>query len=118
MSETEHIRGRVRIVRELKDISFKDGIDYLLKENLISQDDHDYCDVKDCYINSDSGYIYSNGLFFEILRKDNIDPYEDIQRIRKCTSNEFEFEFKFYNGGTCFSEMLDNSLSKLLKGKS
>ena len=108
MSETEHIKGKIRIVEKTKGMSFEEGIKIVLKDTVGV-----YYDIDDEYIDEESGFIFANGIFFEIVSKDNIDPYNDIQRIKKVSEDSFEFEFKFYNGGTCFSEMLEDSLTKL-----
>jgi hypothetical protein len=111
MSETEHIKGKVKLIVFPKDYTFLDKVESLKKTHGLQENQYD---LDDQFIDHyEINLISIHGQIYEILVKQEIDPYDDISRIRKMTSNTFEFEFRFYNGGTCFSEMLEDALDRL-----
>jgi len=44
-----------------------------------------------------------------------IDPDEDIKDVTKNEDGSFNYLFKFYNGGTCLSELLEDTVRGTLK---
>ena len=107
MSDTEHIKGKVKLLKFPKNYSFQDKIIFLVESGQLKE--NSYC-VNSEWIEPDQDFIVANGQIFEVLEKEDLDPYDDISQLRKMTPDTYEFEFKFYNGGTCFSEMLEDAL--------
>lgn len=57
-------------------------------------------------------YILSKGKLWTVV-ENNRAQYEDICEVYKSDNGDIHFVLQFYNGGTCFVEMIDEALSKL-----
>lgn len=65
---------------------------------------------------SDEGstvYYHTRTLIWYEVIKEEIDASEDIGNASLCEDGKIRFELKYYNGGTCFSEMLDATMNNL-----
>lgn len=56
----------------------------------------------------------SNGLW-EVIENLELDPDDDINDLRENEDGTINFISRFYNGGTCLSEMLEEGLTELNK---
>ena len=74
-------------------------------------------------LNDKSYYMDDKDYYFVI--EDELWKVEDLQKkgirdsyceLKKINEDEYEFDTQYYNGGTCWSEMLEDEL-KELKGK-
>ena len=107
MSETEHVEGRLKNTG----VTFDEFMIEYKKEN--ERPDY-YGDDK----------VWFDDVFYELkftfkgivydIEKNNVNQDSDISILTKDGDN-FDFEFKFYNGGTCLSEMIEESIDKLTK---
>lgn len=59
-------------------------------------------------------FCYSeNGDLYEVVERQSFDEGEDIQSVIKREDGTYSFVFQFYNGWTCFSEVLEDSVNKI-----
>ena len=59
-------------------------------------------------------YIYNKGTLYEMIEHSG---ERDVNFLDVTTKNEdstINFTYLFYNGGTCFSEMLEEGLNKVI----
>lgn len=60
-------------------------------------------------------YVYNKGTLYEIIEhKDFGESADYIEQTIKF-GDEIHFTYLFYNGGTCFTEMLEEGLNKIEK---
>jgi hypothetical protein len=59
-------------------------------------------------------YFIVNGNIYEAFDHKEFD-YEDIYYLKDNGDNTFDFVMKFYNGGTCLEECIEEELEKILK---
>ena len=114
MSDYQHERGRLISIEKLDGEEVKDYFKRVLGESFTEE----YWDGKDprkILYEQDlyNSVFYSNGILYKVLELEEIDPYDDIQILREDPRGGYYFEMKYYNGGTCISEMIEESLEKL-----
>lgn len=127
MSYTELHIGNLKIIRENLSIDgFKnwlEGMEGMEVEDFEERldDDYTFFEVRDkskkykksMYIK----YLYNKGTLYEMVNHSGeLDPnFLDI--TNKNEDGTIDFTYLFYNGGTCFSEMLEEGLEKIHKSK-
>jgi hypothetical protein len=62
----------------------------------------------------DERLVYINGKLFEVLEDKNFE-YSDVSFATKNSDGSISYVLKFYNGGTCFNEMIEEAVVKLQK---
>ena len=63
--------------------------------------------------NLDDKYIYINNQLYEFIEYRQINDYDSYCHLQKIDEDRIKFFTRFYNGGTCLSEMLESSLRKI-----
>ena len=120
MSEYQHQRGKLmefkRSSTESKEDFFKRAMGNLFKQEAFNQyildnDMFDFLDECNCY----EKIFYINENFYKVLEIEEIDPNYEVQVLNKNLDDTYTFEMKYYNGGTCLEEMIQESLEKLKK---
>jgi hypothetical protein len=92
-------------------MSPKDFINKLVQEeNIKVPSYYDLTDESDfrafCYDTlADYGYYINNDRIYQIQNEEK-DPNGDIFEYRVKESGQVEYEFNFYNGGTCLEEQV------------
>ena len=106
MSEMEHHKGELRLIDWLgKSLSFKEKLEVL--EQSYDLDDFD---PKDTWSSKD--IVWFKGEFYSI-EEENIDPDGDIITATKLNDTVIQFETRFYNGGACFGECIEQALGRM-----
>ncbi len=113
MSETEAWTGKAKIVRP------KDGEDVealcerICKENNINKLSS-YLDTWREQLRSDLSeeYVVVGDVLYNASEKQEFDT-EYLCHASRIDSDTIEFKLVFYNGGTCFSEMLEEAIMDL-----
>jgi hypothetical protein len=59
-------------------------------------------------------YFIVNEQVFEVFDHKQFD-YEDIYYLKDNGDDTYDFVMKFYNGGTCLEECIEEELEKLIK---
>ena len=103
MSSTEHWEGTLTRIKFEYNLPFGEMVKVLEKE----YDMEGFNTDKDIWCNDDLVYYYDE---FYSIDKIECDPGSDIIRASRDTRDIIQFETKFYNGGTCFSECLIEAL--------
>lgn len=108
-------------IGKLKRISSFKSIDEF--ENWICKQNIDITNGKDKKYNYTLYYDFQGNLkyvfftpkfIYEII--DNEIPYEgDINFFQQNSENEYNYVFQYYDGGTCFGEVLSEHLSQIKK---
>lgn len=110
MSSLEIHRGKLKYIQK-KDIV--DKIQSIFKEQSMEIEQYDWDDIDDLYsalwdVSLDNAYICINDEWYEWIEHHvdfDVDDYLTI--VNYDTHDEtFNIYCKFYNGGTCLSEML------------
>jgi hypothetical protein len=123
MSYTELHTGKLKpIQHNLSVEDFKNWLDEKegfkiedFEEKL--EDGYEYFEVRDkskkykesLYIK----YVYSKGTLYEMLEHNPREVDDDLDITKKNNDGTIDFAYMFYNGGTCFSEMLEEGLNKI-----
>ena len=58
-------------------------------------------------------FVLNNNTLYQVLNHYKTDESEYLQDVRVCEDGNINFNLIFYNGGTYFSEMLEEGLNKL-----
>ncbi len=58
-------------------------------------------------------YIYNKGTLYEMIKHYGEMDAQDLNLTNKTENGIIDFAYMFYNGGTCFSEMLEEGLDKV-----
>lgn len=112
MSNTEFHYGR------MKEITLSDNqtIEDFFKEKSDKEELRDYYDtwteqyLDDTYGAETGQYILVNDKIYEIIEHYDSDDNDSYMKIIKNSDESLTFIGSFYNGGTCFSEMLEEAL--------
>ena len=116
MSETKHQKGKlVPIVRKTEE-TVKSQIKSILGDGFIEE----LWDESDAASENVNDQIYSNNLedkyqfihstLYKLIDFENLDPDDSITKVCKNEDGSINFEFKYYNGGTCLSELLEENI--------
>jgi len=117
MSRTKRIKGRLRKMsfEGCACETLREKIQYVVDENQIVP--LYYClDDDDLHIDRCTGFMAVGEELYSVVNYKDLDPYEHISTVTPVPGtlrNEFDFECRFYNGGTCLEEMLERSFAKL-----
>jgi len=112
MSQTELHFGKLRKV-ELKE---NKTTDEFFKEKLLEKGIHDLNNssldnaFKDNFYEK---YFIINNVIWEVFDHIEKDASDDIYEITKNTDGTLSFIMKFYNGGTCLSECIEEGLARI-----
>lgn len=116
MSDYEHKRGRIILVEKENTEITKDFFKRVLADKF---DDEEWEDadgnIHQFLSMSDLGeeFFYSKDKLYRAFDVEDIDPYDDLEILKEDPRGGYWFEMKYYNGGTCLSEMVQDSLEKL-----
>ena len=121
MSDYEHHRGNLILIektstedqehffkRVMGDLFKEDAYKEYLEHNNI-QEFFDDCDAYNEFFYKDEYSIY------KVEDHEEVNPYDGVQVLRQNLDGSLYFEMRFYNGGTCLSEMIEESLEKMTK---
>ena len=85
------------IIRLLGDVELVDKEEYLFEQ--LQEIDDNY-----------KKYILFRGILYEA---DNTECTDDICQATESEDGKIHYALHFYNGGTCFTEMMEDALNKL-----
>lgn len=123
MSYTELHTGKLKKVRT--DMTLQDLKDFLdSREDLYIEDFEYYSNKgrefilvvsleKDKINYNDYKYIYNKGTLYQMVEHKEGESEDYLHITNKVSEDEIDFTYLFYNGGTCFGEMLEEGLNKL-----
>ena len=60
-------------------------------------------------------YVHIDGELYKFIELVDEDPYDSFAHIEELEPGIFNFNSRYYNGGTCLSEMLQEGMVKLKK---
>ena len=118
MSDYEHQRGRIIKVVSEEGITLHQHCLNILEEKGIKYDEnYKYYDNPEEQVGDElyEKYVILQGELYEYLELVDEDPYESFAHVEEGDNGEIRFHSRYYNGGTCLSEMLDEALGKLNK---
>jgi hypothetical protein len=58
-------------------------------------------------------YIYNKGTLYEMIQHSSKEANDTVSVTNVNSDGTIDFVYMFYNGGTCFSEMLEKGLNKI-----
>lgn len=116
MSNYEHKRGRIVLVERGEDEAIKDYFKRVLDDKFEEEEWNDsdgniyeFISMSDL----DEEFFYSKEKLYKTIEIKDVDPYDDLQILKEDSRGGYWFEMKYYNGGTCLSEMIEEALEKL-----
>jgi hypothetical protein len=62
-------------------------------------------------------FIYNKGTLYEMVEHSGEQDTDFLHLTTKNEDDTINFTYLFYNGGTCFSEMMEEGLEKIHKSK-
>jgi hypothetical protein len=118
MSETKHQKGKLVPIIRKKEETVKSQIKSVLGDDFIEalwdwdEDDSDTQNVNDQihYNNLENEYQFINSTLYKVINFENLDPDDSITKVYKNEDGSINFEFRYYNGGTCLSELLEENI--------
>lgn len=116
MSETEIHIGKLNEI-DLKGVPVATWCENKCKELGIKLESwhDDYIDAlqsETYYSRSDVFYLVHGNKVYEVKDKE-LEEYYDILEIYPNNDGSYSYVMKFYNGGTCLSECLEEKLNKI-----
>lgn len=116
MSEVVHYTGKlVRVERKDHKETFDQQCERLAKEIDSKSEANEYYNWQDVLMDLTEyeKYVVYGDSLYEIKDLSLHENDDDIAIAKKINGKAFEFEVKFYNGGTSLDEMIIESLDKL-----
>jgi len=111
MSYTEHIKGKMREIPIIK--SYEETCKNIYEAETGSDKLPSWCMGYDEYLYEECPeYLLLKGRIFKIIEKEDIDPDTDFTNLTENEDGTISFETRFYNGGTCLSEVLESGIKR------
>lgn len=121
MSETKHYKGKIYVVHPPNGETLQEYSKRVLDESNVKVNEYQFNYHKGDYVRilcdeKHNEYLRIDEQLF-LLKKREIDLDDDILEFERdeTSVDTFDFECKFYNGGTCLSEMLEEGYKRLFK---
>ena len=114
MSDTELHIGKLKEINPKEEESFENLMLRILEENGKGTERSSYCKNTLEWFNEElrkSHFAYKEKVYE--LQDEELDEYADLIKAKKEENGEISYHLKFYNGGTCFKECLEEALDKL-----
>jgi len=117
MSETESHVGTLRpVVKTNEAETTTEIIIRLLGDVELEENEEDLFEqLRDIDDNYDK-YFLHNGILWEVVENKELDG-DDICEATMQPDGSIRYALQFYNGGTCFSEMMSDALDDLTPNK-
>jgi hypothetical protein len=116
MSSDEQWQGILTKVTKLKNEDLNTLCKRILKENGLKEDKKCYDDaIEQIQYDIDEKYIVYKDDVYLINKKDITDDGDCFIKFSKNNNGSINFHTRFYNGGTCLSEMIKDGLEDYLK---
>lgn len=121
MSYTELHFGKLKPIKtemSLEDLKvFLQEDERLFVEDLEEkiEDEHTFFEIQQGDWRGEYLYIYNKGTLYEVVEHKDMGEESDVDITTVNTDGTINFTYMFYNGGTCFSEMLERGLNRANK---
>jgi len=116
MSRTEHIKGKMRPLPQAEGETVEDQCKKILERDYPNVEldyptkyDYKYQLIDEAY----EKYVITEYTIYEILEQKDIEDDDGYVTVTDNQDGTYEFDTRFYNGGTCLSEMLEMGLKKM-----
>lgn len=111
MSDYEHWKGKMKEIKEVPQGTIAEQGKWLVEQGYTL----DSFNEEDGYFyEPDSNVINVGTKWYKIIEKTEINEWDDIC-IAEDKGEFIEFELKYYNGGTNFSEMMEDAIRDMKK---
>ena len=107
MSYEENWSGILEKIEVSKDLTFQEQIEYLKNEGY----DIDSYERGKIFIEESDCFCYKDE-WYKFVEKEDHEDNDYICEAKKI-DDKISFRLRFYNGGTCFDEMLEKALDNL-----
>ena len=114
MSDYEQHSGKLKVVEPRENETLEQLKKRLWMEKDETNKEEDYEDLLEEYYNV---YFEVNGKLWEVIEHEDHGDDDTFSRLQDNGDGTFSFHTRFYNGGTCMSEMITEALEKLDKKK-
>ena len=110
----EYHVGKLRRVQLKENQNLDDFCKEKLAERNITELEDYYQDWKEAFKDEyREEYFIVNGVIWEVFDHVEDDDYNDIYKITDNKDGTYSFIMKFYNGGTCLTECMEEQLEKI-----
>ena len=99
------------------EVKFGDGLAFAQKVRILkgNGESFDEDEAVDGHYFGDSGFFSVGDRIFKIIEKVDCEGYEDIAFAQKDGDGVISYVLKYYNGGTCFNEMIEQAIEEMEK---
>jgi len=118
MSYTEIHLGKLKKVELKENYTLEDCFKEKLSEKGILDLPGHYSNWEECFKDQfNEKYFVVGDSIWEAIEHQEIEDDGDIYDLKENSDGTLSFVMKFYNGGTCLSECLEEELEKHIKEK-
>ncbi len=107
MSDYESHSGKIRKVFPQVNENFEQLCKRLWVENGQKEDDYDKEQLFDEFYEK---YLKINNEIWEVVEHEDLDDEDMFCRLSRNSDGTVSFHTRYYNGGTCMSEMIEEAL--------
>lgn len=112
MSEYEIQIGTAKEMTFSEGLSWEDKIRNLVERNYSFDED---LAITDHYLDPDEGFFRVGDRIFQIIENTDFEGHEDICEASTNPDGTISYVLKYYNGGTCFSEVVEGAILDMEK---
>lgn len=113
MSEMQHFTGKLIKLPRRYDQTIEDQAKEILGN--VELDSWNSTYVEQLREDDDDKYVIIEDVLYEIKDLSEKDPDDHMYNARKINGNDYEFEVRFYNGGTYLGEAVSDAVEKIKK---
>lgn len=108
MSDYESHTGKLILLEPKDGEDFKEQCKRLFLQN--GGELEEYNDYSDLFSEFYNKYLYINEGIYQIIDHKELGEEDMFCKIHKNDDDTYSFHTRFYNGGTCLSEMLEDGM--------
>jgi len=118
MSDYENHRGRLELFRRQENETDKNYTQRLFEKLGEPFTEEDWAEHEDdireflSWQNTEEKVFYVNNKYYLNVDHKELDPYDDIQELEGNDEEGYTYYMRFYNGGTCLNEMIEEAFEK------
>lgn len=112
MSDYQSNSGKIKLVEPKEGESFEQQCQRLWFENGMKEEDYSEGELFEEFHKK---YIEVKDTVWEILEEKNEEEEDMFCTLHKNVDGTYSFYTRFYNGGTCMSEMIQDAIKQKMK---
>ncbi len=115
MSEMRNYSGKIELIEKLKGETFEELCKRIFLERTEDEQLENCTNYEEALFEEfwEDEYVKCNDNLYKITYLMEKDFSENSVDLIETSNGEYEFDARFYDGGTCVSEMIEKGLKKL-----